>query len=637
MPIRSAPFYLISVLSCVALIACVHSSDRSILVRIEADHKIGYIDKAGKMVIPAIYYNGSDFSEGLAAVRENGLYGYIDSKGDFTITAQFDWAEPFSCGLALVYKDDHFYYIDHQGRSAFPCAYEELSSFQHGVAVVRTFSGHRGLINTQGRLVLDTLYGMITDFDDGLAYVDSVSHDGHTQEGVVDTLGHFVIPVGKYATISRPHHGYCLAVDSPDYQIVVDRSGKVVLRRQQLHGTSISEDGFSEDIAPLALYKFWEPESPGVLYSSAKGYMGFIDLHNHVLLNDTTVDDVRPFTCGRAFIRHRGGNYLLVDRHLQRVGNEEYRKVKDPGFFHGYAIIDNDQSNVIIDTLGRVVFKPSDAPFHQLEFLDDYHFVDRYFHGQKPHYGIGAFNGKLIPTPPLDEVDRSGFLNGLLKVIVAGKLAVMNTSGKIVWQDSLRSNSHLRTFNSDYMLRGYFYAYSSPNKNGEPARSGGWALSKNIPRKIRDVPFGPDSLHLLIDTALTDTFSVDFRGYRVYLANTTGDTCWFPAEDSRLNCTTQAQGKDGSWKDIDYLPNSWCGNSYHKIALEPGAYWKFTMPQMDGAIAVNVRLQLEYLDPQHPKKKKVLYSNVIHGAINPAQLWNKRPYSPQGIMDPYAD
>jgi hypothetical protein len=26
---------------------------------------------------------------------------------------------------------------------------------------------------------------------------------------------------------------------------------------------------------------------------------------------------------------------------------------------------------------------------------------------------------------------------------------------------------------------------------------------------------------------------------------------------------------------------------------------------------------------------------VIRARVNPAQFWNKRPYTPQGLMDPY--
>jgi hypothetical protein len=44
--------------------------------------KWGYIDKKGKMVIPAVYDGADIFSEGLARVEVNGKWGYIDTKGN---------------------------------------------------------------------------------------------------------------------------------------------------------------------------------------------------------------------------------------------------------------------------------------------------------------------------------------------------------------------------------------------------------------------------------------------------------------------------------------------------------------------------------------------------------------------------
>ena len=99
----------------------------------------------------------------------------------------------------------------------------------------------------------------------------------------------------------------------------------------------------------------------------------------------------------------------------------------------------------------------------------------------------------------------------------------------------------------------------------------------------------------------------------------------------------QALDGEGKWKDIDYLPSSWCGNSYHVVSLEPGAYWKFVIPKFEGDIRTKLRIELQYIDALHPKEDKVIYSNIIDGTINPGQLWNKEKYYPQGIMDPYND
>lgn len=604
------------------------------LIRIEQQYKIGYIDPAGRLVVPAVYDNGRDFSEGLAAVREGGYYGFIDVTGRMAIVPQFDWAEPFSEGLAAVHADGRFFYINHRGARAFRSPYTTISTFRHGVAMVETTGKHRGLIDRHGRLVLDTLYSVITDFDEGLAFVDQDTKDGAPIEGLIDTLGHFVIPVGKYATVGRPHHGYSLVSDTTDDQIVVDRTGREVLRQTEAHHSEISVDGFSEGIALVELYKYWEPEAKGVYYTGAKAYMGYVDLDHHTLLNDTLVEDAQSFSCGRAFIKMRDGYFRLIDRHMHRIGQDQYFQINSPGFVHDLAIVTLGGSQVVIDTTGRVVFRPSMDVNYQLSFLGGCYFAIEVQDGDTTHYGIYTLAGKVLYPPKLEQLDYAGFIHGGLRVVLAGRLAVLDSAGRVIWRDGSVEPAAPPPLHIDYMLRGYFEAYSSPDAHGRSVPSGGWGVSRNIPQKI-DRPFEAGRLQLVIDTTIADTFFGAYRGYPVYLVNLTRDTCRFDAEDSRLYLSTEVQGRDGVWRDIDYLPNSWCGNSYHTIDLEPGAYWRFTMPAFDGAIPVNLRLRLERKRPRRAEKPIFLYSNVIRSRVNPAQFWNKRRYTPQGLMDPY--
>ena len=200
-----------------------------------------------------------------------------------------------------------------------------------------------------------------------------------------------------------------------------------------------------------------------------------------------------------------------------------------------------------------------------------------------------------------------------------------------------KMDSALRVLNVDFMLRGYFFAYSSPQEPGKDVRRGGWGISRNIPRRLTANQFGNNRTGIVIDTRAIDTFSRSFAGCPVYVYNTTTDTCQFQAEDSRLNMKMQALDEIGNWKDIDYLPHSDCGNSYHILALEPGAYWKFVIPRFEGEISTKLRIELEYIDKLNPKMNKVLYSNIIDGKVNPGQFLNKRQYYPKGLMDPYND
>ena len=83
----------------------------------EQNGKVGFIDKAGKQIIPPRYDGAQPFSEGLAAVRIKGKYGYIDKTGKMVIPPQFEHAGPFSEGLALINSNgNQCGYIDKSGK-----------------------------------------------------------------------------------------------------------------------------------------------------------------------------------------------------------------------------------------------------------------------------------------------------------------------------------------------------------------------------------------------------------------------------------------------------------------------------------------------------------------------------------------
>jgi hypothetical protein len=67
---------------------------------------------ASRLIITALRFTG-----GLAAVRmESGKWGYIDKAGKFVIPPQFERAEPFSDGMARVGLDsEQSGYIEHHG------------------------------------------------------------------------------------------------------------------------------------------------------------------------------------------------------------------------------------------------------------------------------------------------------------------------------------------------------------------------------------------------------------------------------------------------------------------------------------------------------------------------------------------
>lgn len=74
------------------------------LAPVVIDSKLGYIDKTGKMVIPAKYDYDSpyNYSEGLIPVIIDGKIGYINDQDEILIEPVFDMADSFNEGLARI-------------------------------------------------------------------------------------------------------------------------------------------------------------------------------------------------------------------------------------------------------------------------------------------------------------------------------------------------------------------------------------------------------------------------------------------------------------------------------------------------------------------------------------------------------
>lgn len=182
--------------------------------------------------------------------------------------------------------------------------------------------------------------------------------------------------------------------------------------------------------------------------------------------------------------------------------------------------------------------------------------------------------------------------------------------------------------NIDFMLRGHIYAKSSII---DTTALGGFSDSDNLPKEInKNLNLATNGLLLKIDTVQMTTINDKYNGYKLYIANKTDTIVRLDASDSRLSVIAEVFYK-GEWKPIEYLPSSWCGNSYHYVFLKPNEYWEFDIPKFTGKIKTKLRYKL-ILD-----KDKYLYSNEILTSINKGQLKNKEGHKPNGIMDPYND
>jgi bifunctional DNA-binding transcriptional regulator/antitoxin component of YhaV-PrlF toxin-antitoxin module len=136
-------------------------TDRFLFMR---NGKFGYIDRNGKIVIPARYAKAWDFGEGLAAVSTDGkTYGAIDTNGKMTISPKFEFIYGFKNGLARIQSKDRsgikYGYIDRTGKIVIPARYRSAEDFSEGLAAVSPIdkkSDDYGYIDRTGKKVVRT-------------------------------------------------------------------------------------------------------------------------------------------------------------------------------------------------------------------------------------------------------------------------------------------------------------------------------------------------------------------------------------------------------------------------------------------------------------------------------------------------
>ncbi|GAA0893824.1 hypothetical protein GCM10009122_35040 [Fulvivirga kasyanovii] len=83
------------------------------------NHKSGFINRQGEIIIPVEHHMINDFHNGLAAFLEDGKWGFFNKKGEVAISPTFDYVEwefGFEGGLCWVRKDGLRGYINKSGQ-----------------------------------------------------------------------------------------------------------------------------------------------------------------------------------------------------------------------------------------------------------------------------------------------------------------------------------------------------------------------------------------------------------------------------------------------------------------------------------------------------------------------------------------
>jgi WG containing repeat len=136
----------------------------------EKENSWGYINDLGQEMIKPSFEEASLFSEGLAAVSQDGKYGYINKAGKKIIDFKFQDAESFHNGNAVVLKDSLYGLINKNGDYIIPAKYQELAEASDDIfmAVKGDSSGY---IQKNGKPLTQFIFDVANDYKNGYAII----------------------------------------------------------------------------------------------------------------------------------------------------------------------------------------------------------------------------------------------------------------------------------------------------------------------------------------------------------------------------------------------------------------------------------------------------------------------------------
>lgn len=360
--------HFIIVLFSITFAVCNGQTNHSSLFQIFENGKTGFINSMGQVVIQPTFLSAGEFSEGLVSARINGTYGYIDETGKFVIQPQFDYATPFSEGLAVVYNDGHPFFINKQGQKSFEINFPAVGKFKNSRAKVQTATKKMGFIDKHGKLIIDTVFSSINSFVQGMAVVEGTNHHpyGDSKEGikkkyemgVIDSLGQFIIPYGKYAEINDYKNGYFrVEIPAESWDTIdgyskqtgfIDKNGKLFFAKDHKNNCWI-DGNIHCGLAKMNLYKYWQQQD-STSYTTEKSYEGFINLKGEIVINDTTYESVNDFSDNRAFIKDKDRNFFIIDTKGKIISKDTFSRIVGDGFKNGIAFVEQDGKYGMIDT-----------------------------------------------------------------------------------------------------------------------------------------------------------------------------------------------------------------------------------------------------------------------------------------------
>ena len=363
---------------------------------------------------------GNSVSDGLLAVKINGLWGYMDEHGSMAIAPQYNDAKTFSEGLAVVSNvNDIYEVIDSKGKIIIQPQFKDFYSFADGVAWVREKSdiNNVGVVNRTGGIVLP--YGKYGNtetyihwFAEGKCFVRTGRYDPMGRDGVpncyfVDTTGKIIINNDEIESATFFDHDVCFVRVNRKWGLI-DSTGKYIVNPKYTACYSVNAD-----------------------FGTMVRYTGDAPLHDTARSIGTyeELPYIYSFVEDLALVE-KDGRFGYLDYKGKEIIKPQYEMANF--FSEGLAAVRVYGKYGYIDKTNKIAIKPK---FDRASYFNE---------GLAPveinnKYGCIDKQGKIIISPRYEYLDI--FRNGLAIFVQGQKWGYINHAGKEVWSGEIVKNN----------------------------------------------------------------------------------------------------------------------------------------------------------------------------------------------------
>jgi hypothetical protein len=327
-------------------------AQQTILLPVFKDGKVGYIDRSGKQVIPAVF--------------DQPRYG-------FEVHRICD-------GLMLVEKDKKFGFIDAQGKQVIAPTFEVATDFNHGYAIVQTLfkkEYESTVINKKGQYLMTPVPGSLEWRGDLL--LNTVYKASGMELRLLNVTGDVLAAIEKVPEIYKDGEANRII---NEFKLAMFE-GLVEARAGTKFGFKNKDNRFVIAAQYDSVWHF----SENLAAVKKKDRWGFID-HSNKMVIKPQFDEVHPagFMNNHCFVKWQN-KWGWIDRQGQWVVTPMFDDVKKEIFRDGLIGVKIDTLWGFMDTTGRIAIKP--------QFWNVRHFSE----------GYGIYNARRAPQFN----DRTGF------------------------------------------------------------------------------------------------------------------------------------------------------------------------------------------------------------------------------------